>query len=133
MAGDAPKRVLLVDDDQDFITANRIALEAKGFEVMTASSSQTGVETALRELPDLIVADLMMEDLDAGFAMVESLQSHPETAGIPIFMVSGVTTALGFRVDREGSKPEWLHVTEFVNKPVDPVDLAEKIADYLGH
>lgn len=132
MAGEGKKKILLVDDDADFVTANRIALEAKGFEVVTAPDSQSGIDAAIRERPDLVVVDLMMEELDAGFALVESLQAHAETAGVPIFMVSGVTTALGFRVDQNGSKPEWLNVAEFVNKPIDPVELAEKVATYLG-
>ena len=132
MAGESKKKVLLVDDDADFVAANRIALEAKGYQVVTAPDSRAGVETALREVPDLVVVDLMMEELDAGFALVESLQDHPKTAGVPILMVSGVTTALGFRVDQEGSAPGWLQVTEFVNKPIDPVDLAEKVATHLG-
>ncbi|MBD3176422.1 MAG: response regulator [Armatimonadia bacterium] len=131
MAGEN-KKVLLVDDDQDFVTANRIALQAKGFEVVTAGSSREGLETALKEDPDLIVADLMMEELDAGFSLVESLQGHSQTSDTPIIMVSGVTTSLGFRVDQEGEKPGWLHVKEFINKPIDPVDLADKVATHLG-
>ena len=46
-------------------------------------------------------------------------------------MVSAVTTDTGFRVDKAGSKPEWLRVVEFLNKPVDPVVLAQKVVDIL--
>ena len=77
-------------------------------------------------MPDLIVMDLMMEKLYAGFSAVEALASHEETNAIPIIMVTGVTTETGFRIDSEGQKPEWLKVLEFVNKPVDPVELAKK-------
>ena len=92
MAGESKKKVLLVDDDADFVAANRIALEAKGYQVVTAPDSRAGVETALREVPDLVVVDLMMEELDAGFALVESLQNHPKTAGVPILMSLEMTS-----------------------------------------
>jgi CheY-like chemotaxis protein len=120
------KRILIVDDDVDFIAASRVALEASGFEVLSANDSRQGVETARAEMPDLIVMDLMMEKLYAGFSAVEALASHEETNAIPIIMVTGVTTETGFRIDSEGQKPEWLKVLEFVNKPVDPVELAKK-------
>ena len=67
------RKVLLVDDDVDFLEANRVALEARGFEVLTASDSRHGVEVAASEKPNLIVVDLMMEQLYAGFSAVQSL------------------------------------------------------------
>jgi DNA-binding response OmpR family regulator len=129
---DCAKKILLVDDDVDFLEANRVALEAAGFEVLTATDSRKGVELAVSSRPSLIVMDLMIEQLYAGFSAVESLHAHEETADIPIIMVSGVTTETGFRIDQGGSKPEWLKVVDFVNKPVDPVELAKKVAATLG-
>lgn len=129
---DARRKVLMVDDDVDFIEANKVALEAAGFQVLTAADSRQGVEMAQKDLPDLIIMDLMMERLYAGFSAVEAIRSHEETRQTPIIMVSGVTTETGFRIDRDGAKPEWLKVVEFVNKPVDPVVLARKVADILG-
>lgn len=129
---DAGKLILLVDDDVDFVEANKVALEAKGFRVITAADSKSGVAAALSEHPSLMVVDLMMEELYAGFAAVEALHAHAETASMPIIMVSGVTTETGFRVDADGSRPDWLHVVEFINKPVDPVVLADKVAAILG-
>jgi DNA-binding response OmpR family regulator len=129
---DSAKKILLVDDDVDFLEANRVALEAAGFEVLTATDSRKGVDLAVSEHPSLVVMDLMIEQLYAGFSAVESLHAHEETANIPIIMVSGVTTETGFRIDQGGSKPEWLKVVDYVNKPVDPVVLAKKIAATLG-
>jgi CheY-like chemotaxis protein len=126
------RKVLLVDDDVDFLEANRVALEARGFEVLTASDSRHGVEVAEAEKPDLIIMDLMMERLYAGFSAVQALAAHHDTADIPVIMVSAVTTDTGFRVDEDGHKPEWLHVTEFVNKPIDPLALADKAAQVIG-
>jgi DNA-binding response OmpR family regulator len=129
---DGAKTILLVDDDVDFVEANKIALEAKGFNVITAGDSKTGVELAASSHPSLIVIDLMMEELYAGFQAVQQLRAHRETSAIPVIMVSGITTETGFRVDGDNQKPEWLNVVEFVNKPVDPMVLADKVAGILG-
>ncbi len=128
---DQAKKILIVDDDVDFIQANKVALESMGFEVITATDSRQGVELAAQEKPDLITLDLMMENMYSGFSVVEALNAHEETAGIPIIMISAVTTETGFRVDTGGQKPEWLDVVEFVHKPIDPVDLAKKVASIL--
>lgn len=125
------RKVLLIDDDPDFVAANRIALEASGFTVVTASNSRDGAEAAVREQPDVIVADLMMEEMHAGFALVEELMHRDSTSAIPIIMVTSVTTETGFRVDQDGSRPEWLHVREFINKPVDPLTLVRRVSAAL--
>jgi CheY-like chemotaxis protein len=125
------RKVLLVDDDVDFLEANRVALESRGFEVLTASNSRHGVEVATQEHPDLIIMDLMMEQLYAGFSAVQALAAHDETAEIPVIMVSAVTTETGFRVDQDEQQPEWLRVVEFINKPVDPLVLADKAAQIM--
>jgi CheY-like chemotaxis protein len=131
MSEQRKRRVLIIDDDVDFQAANRLALEASGFEVLSATDSRRGVEMAEHEHPDLIIMDLMMEQLYAGFSAVQALCAHEATRGIPIIMVSGVTTETGFRIDQGHRKPEWLQVVEFVNKPIDPVELARKIASTL--
>ena len=120
------RKVLLVDDDVDFLEANRVALEARGFEVLTASDSRHGVEVATTEHPDLVIMDLMMERLYSGFSAVQALAAHEATAHIPVVMVSAVTTETGFLVDQGEQRPEWLHVAEFINKPIDPLALADK-------
>ena len=129
---DGRKKVLMVDDDVDFVEANRVALEAGGYEVISAGDSRKGVEMAEEEMPNIIIMDLMMERLYAGFSAVQALAAHHDTAHIPVIMVSAVTTDTGFRVDEDGHKPEWLHVTEFVNKPIDPLALADKAAQIIG-
>ena len=92
------------------------------------SASQDEIKRAYRRLarenhPDLIIMDLRMERLYAGFSAVQELAAHEDTAELPIIMVSGVTTETGFRVDEAGQRPEWLRVIAFMNKPVNPLEL----------
>lgn len=125
------KKVLIVDDDVDFVQANKVALEASGFDVIVSADSRGAAEMAGAEKPDLIILDLMMEQMYSGFSVLESLRAHHGTERIPIIMASAVTTETGFRIDQGGVKPEWLDVVEFVNKPIDPVELARKVASIL--
>ncbi len=125
------RKVLLIDDDPDFVAANTIALKAKGFSVLSADSGEAGARLAEAERPDVIVADLMMEELYAGFALVEQLVHQTATARIPVVMVSAVTTEIGFRVDPARHTPDSLHVAAFLHKPIEPVALAEKITEIL--
>lgn len=126
------KTVLLVDDDPDFTLANRIAIEAEGLDVVVADCAREGIERAREIRPDLVVVDLMMEELHSGFQLVQELAASSETRDIPIVMVSAVTTETGFRVDDSGDAPSWLRVKAFLNKPIDPVDLAQRVREALG-
>lgn len=126
------RKILVVDDDADFIETATVALEAKGYEVLTALDSKAGVELARRERPDLIICDLMMERLYSGFSVVQELGGYEETRGIPVIMVSAVTTDTGFRIDEQGEKPAWLRAVQFINKPINPLDLAEKVESILS-
>ncbi len=125
------KKVLIIDDDVDFLMANQVALEALGFQVLTATDSKRGLELAHSQHADLIILDLMMEKVYSGFSVLQELLSHEGTRDIPIIVVSAVTTETGFRIDEEGRPPEWLKVVDFINKPVDPVELAKKVKAVL--
>jgi CheY-like chemotaxis protein len=126
------KRILLIDDDVDFLTVNRLALEAAGYEVQMSETARAGVALAREWRPDLILMDLMMEELHSGFAALGELKHHAETEAIPVIMITAVTTATGFRIDEEGEVPEWLKAAEFINKPVDPKDLVRRVGERLG-
>ena len=126
------QRILIIDDDVDFLTVNSLALEAAGFAVDTADSPRAGVDKALANPPDLILQDLMMEELHSGFAVISELHNHPATRDIPVIMITAVTTETGFRVDQGGQVPEWLRVVDYINKPVEPSLLIEKVTAALA-
>jgi CheY-like chemotaxis protein len=128
----ATKRIMLIDDDVDFLNVNRLALEAAGYEVETSDSARAGVALARELKPDLILMDLMMEEIHSGFAALGELKHHPDTANIPVIMITAVTTATGFRIDEEGEVPDWLQAAEFINKPVDPKDLIARVQARLS-
>lgn len=90
--GDKRKTILLVDADPHARATLRNALEAAGFSVGEAANGREGERTALRIRPDAILADLMMETVDAGGAIADKLKAAGSR--IPIYIVSNAADAL---------------------------------------
>jgi len=123
-------RVLLVDDDPDFIEANSIILEASGFEVLTASSGAEGLKMVEDENPDVVVLDVMMENTDEGFAVARKIR-RKLLSNVPIIMLTSVAQATGYTFAPE-EHPDFFPVDQFLEKPVPPTTLVQKIKDALA-
>ena len=89
--------ILYVDDDQDFLDAMRVLLEASGYVMVEASSAEEGLRVYRQSKPDLIIADLMMEEIDAGTSFVKELKLLGNKA--PIYMLSSVGDNLSMATD----------------------------------
>ena len=91
----------IVDDDFDFLEINRIILEGAGYRVVTATNPTEAQQRIDAEAPDLVITDLMMTSIDAGFAFAARLKGEPRTADVPIIISTSVSSALGlnFRPD----------------------------------
>jgi CheY-like chemotaxis protein len=127
----APKgKILLVDDDPDFLEMHRAVLVNHGYEVMTAASAQEGLDKVRTDMPDLIILDLMMEKHDAGFSFSRQVKSDPLFKTIPIVMVTAVSDATGFKFSLE-QDGYWMKTDAFLDKPVDPAVLINKVGELL--
>lgn len=126
----AEKRILIVDDDRDFVEAIASFLEANGFTVLRAHNGRDGVKLARMERPDLILMDIMMDERTEGFFTIREIRRQEELKGVPIFVLS----ALYAQMPDFGNPPEsaWLAHDEFLSKPVDMVQLVEKIRRRIG-
>jgi DNA-binding response OmpR family regulator len=124
------KRILIIDDDVDFVDLNKAVLSNSGFEVVTAFSSREGKNKVEFESPDLILLDLMMEKHDSGFGFAKSLKADPRYKDIPILMISSVAgeTGFDFSQDLDGY---WMKTNDFMSKPVLPEELVKKVNDLL--
>lgn len=122
-------RVLLVDDDPDFIEANSIVLEAAGFQVLTAASGAAGFEMVEREKPDVVVLDVMMENTDEGFAVARRIRQRLHSA-VPIIMLTSVGKVTGYDYKPE-EHPDFFPVEAFLEKPVPPAMLISRIREVL--
>ena len=123
-------KILLVDDDPDFLEMHKAVLVNNGYEVMTATSAKEGLERVRTEMPDLIVLDLMMEKHDAGFSFSKQIKSDPLFKSIPILMVTAVADATGYKFSLE-KDGYWMKTDEFLDKPVQPSVLLDKVEKLL--
>ncbi|MBI5742327.1 MAG: response regulator [Candidatus Niyogibacteria bacterium] len=85
------KTVLIIEDDPWIVAPLRIAFKARGFEVLEASAAEEGLKIAERDRPDIILLDILMPRMD-GFAVLELLKKDDRTRGIPVFIVSNLSS-----------------------------------------
>ncbi len=89
--------ILCVDDDQDVLDALRLVLEGNGFRMEEARSGEDGLRKYKQVHPDLVIVDLMMEEVDAGTALVRNLRAEGNTR--PVYMLSSVGNDLNIMTD----------------------------------
>jgi len=125
----AKPKILLIDDDQDFLEATKQILIANRYEVITARDGDEGIARARHENPDLILLDVIMSGKD-GYTVCHELRSIAQTRPIPIIML----TAVG----QQFSAPEYAvdiaidHLADdYIDKPVDTQTLIKKIEKHL--
>lgn len=123
-------KILLVDDDTDFLEMHKAVLVNHGYEVMTATSAKEGLEKVRTEMPHLIVLDLMMEKHDAGFSFSKQIKGDPLFKSIPILMVTAVADATGYKFSLE-KDGYWMKTDEFLDKPVQPSVLLSTVEKLL--
>jgi len=124
-------RVLIIDDNPDFVRINTTALEAAGYEVEAAYNAEEGFTKAEFGQPDAIVLDLMMERHDSGFKLAKKLKTHPVLRDIPILMLTAVGEATGFRFSME-KDGYWMKTDDFADKPLPPDQLVERIEKLIA-
>ncbi len=124
------KKVLVIDDDADFVESIVNLLEARGYAVASAPNGTEGVQKAKTETPDVILLDVMMTTKDEGFNVARELHEIDDVKNTPVIMVTGVRKEMnlpfGFEPDEE-----WLPVKGILEKPVRPETLLRTVADAL--
>lgn len=113
------KKVLIIEDDPSFLRAISHIVEKEGYNVTSASNGMTGLRMAKEDKPDLLILDVMLPGID-GFEICSQLRNEPQTAKLPIIMLS----AKGQDADKTtGLK---VGADEYLTKPVDRAVLLEK-------
>jgi DNA-binding response OmpR family regulator len=126
------KKILLVDDDVDLLEQNKLLLEAKGFNIITADSGKEGYEVFLREKPDAAILDLIMEEHDAGFILAHKIKKTEHGKKIPVFILTSATYETGFKFSTHSAEErEWIKCDDLLNKPVVVEELLSKLNNFL--
>ena len=90
-------KILVIDDEEWLRKMIRLALAQRGFDVIEASDTQSGLTAASAQLPDLILSDVNMEKAGAGYTLLAKLREDPVTAAIPFILMTGLADAAGMR------------------------------------
>ncbi len=121
-------KILVVDDDPDFVEITRTILEANGYEVATAANGDQALKIMRKNPPDLVLLDIMMSHVLDGLELSRVLSEDPALKKVPIVMVSSITdspSAGMFPTD------EYLPIDAWISKPVQPKDLLQKVAQFI--
>jgi DNA-binding response OmpR family regulator len=118
------KKILIVEDNSELLELMRLALKHAGFRTATASNGADALKAAKDAAPDLVVLDLVLPELD-GFAVCERLRKNPATAGIPIIVLTGLSSEFARLASLEAG------ADEYVTKPVSPEALVSTIKQLL--
>jgi DNA-binding response OmpR family regulator len=125
------KKILLVDDDVDLLEQNKLLLESKGFQVITAENSKDGMKLFYKELPDAAILDLMMEQMDSGFILSYKIKKTEHGKKIPVFILTSATYDTGYKFSvTTDEEKEWLKCDGILNKPVAVDELIAKIEKF---
>ncbi|HUT14804.1 MAG TPA: response regulator [Anaerolineae bacterium] len=122
-------KILVVDDDPDFVEATRLVLEAHGYAVCSAASGDEGLAKVQSEAPDLVILDVIMSSVLDGLHMSQRMQERPELKRTPILMVTSIANsdyAALFPTD------EYIHIDGFISKPVSSDVLLGRVSELLG-
>ena len=118
------KKVLIIEDNNDIRENVVEILELAGYRVFAANNGKTGVDLAIKNVPDIILCDIMMPELD-GYGVLYMLNKNPETAATPFVFL----TAKAERVDlRKGME---MGADDYLTKPFDDMDLLNAIESRL--
>ena len=122
-------RILLIDDDTDFVEATRMVLERGPYEVIVAHEGDEGLQKAREENPDLILLDVIMPVKD-GFTAAEQLKKDPQLSKIPIIMLTAFSSK-GQETSIPRSRGFTLEAEDYIEKPVTPAELLARVKQYL--
>ncbi len=129
-------RILVVDDDPDFLESTRTVLETAGHSVLTATDEQKGLAQLETEAPDLLLLDVMMSHWDSGFRLLWKVKADERFASLPVLMLTAVDKEVNMDYASHANTgieadEEYLPVAGYIVKPVAPDRLTATVARIL--
>lgn len=119
------KRILVIDDDNEFLEELQELLILSGYEVTAVNDSIAALDIAKLSIPDLILVDIKMNGLN-GFQVADRLNQFGETAGVPVIAMSGY-----FKEDEHLALMQQLGIKALIRKPFSPLDVIWRIENFI--
>ncbi|MHC4532422.1 MAG: response regulator [Planctomycetota bacterium] len=129
----ANAKIMIVDDDPDYIDVVKTILEREQYTVVTAGDKTEGMEKIMAEKPDLAILDVMMNAWQDGFEMSRQLKKDPQFKNMPVLMLTAVENRTGIGFKSTAGDPTWLPVDVFLDKPVEPEVLLSEVKKLLSN
>jgi CheY-like chemotaxis protein len=124
--------ILVIDDDPDFVDITKTILETKDYTVRVAHNTDEGLARMEERTPDLIILDIMMRKGAEGVVFARAIRKDPRYSAIPILMLTSMREQTGFDFPGKPLHPTFLPVNEYVEKPIEPQTLLEKVGRLLA-
>jgi adenylate cyclase len=121
-------KILVVDDDPDFVEATRMVLEANGYAVVSAANGTQGLKRLAEEKPDLVILDVIMSTVLDGLSMTRKMSENQEFKNVPVLMVTSIANtdyAALFPTD------EYISISGFLTKPISTEQLLSQVQRLL--
>jgi len=123
-------RVLIIDDDPDYVAAIKALLEGAGYEVHAAFTGADGLRLATSLVPDLVLLDVVMTERTEGLKVLKQMRAVPALTHTPVVIVSSVYSEMPvFQVSPDAG---WVPADLFLPKPVDPARLLTEAARLIS-
>ncbi len=125
------KKLLIIDDDPDFVDAIKSILDTAGYSVDVAYNPKTGLQALQNHVYDLLLLDIMMGRGAEGIMIARKLRKDTKLREMPVLIITGIREQMAFLFPGEPVHPRFVAVDEVVEKPVEPKLLIEKVSTLI--
>jgi CheY-like chemotaxis protein len=122
-------KILIVDDDPDFLLVCHTVLEDEGYQVMEAANGRIALDRMREEKPDLVLLDVMMSSILEGVDVSKEMESDPDLKDVPVVMVSSIATT---EYASDFPDDEAIPIEAWISKPIQPTVLLRTVARFVA-
>jgi CheY-like chemotaxis protein len=126
-----PKKLLIIDDDPDFVAGIKPVLENADYEVEVAYNPKEGFQALQTKAYDLLLLDILMGRGAEGISIARKMRKDPKLRDMPVLIITGLREQIAFLFPGEPVHPGFVSSDELVEKPVEPKFLLEKVSTLL--
>jgi CheY-like chemotaxis protein len=128
---DTQKKLIIIDDDPDYVTGIKSVLEKANYSVEVAYNPKEGFQALQTKHYDLLLLDIMMGRGAEGVALARKIRKDPKLRDIPVLIITGIREQIAFLFPGQPVHPHFVETDELLEKPVEPKLLLEKVSALL--
>ncbi len=127
----AQKKLIIIDDDPDYVSGIKSVLEKAEYKVDIAYNPKDGFQALQAGNYDLLLLDIMMGRGAEGVALARKIRKDPKLRGMPVLIITGIREQIAFLFPGQAVHPNFVDVDELIEKPIEPQLLLEKVSTLL--